>query len=84
MTAKLLQFVLKQHISDERSNVTDTGYKIRLFMELTRQLGIETLAESQEVPEWQKQTVRQRIQKSEENLEQLLVWDDVKDSLKLG
>ena len=53
--------------------------KVDFFMELVKELGFE-VQEEIEIPEEHKNIVRERIRTSKENPDQLLNWDDVKDS----
>ena len=55
--------------------------KFWLFMELIKQLGLET-SEKEGIPEEQMNLVRDRIKKSKENPERLLNWDQVQDNFK--
>lgn len=56
--------------------------KFKFFMELIRQLGLE-ITEEVEVPEEHKTIVRERIEKSKQNPDRLLDWDQVQNNLKL-
>lgn len=51
-------------------------------MELFVELGLD-ISPNIEISEEQKKLVRERIQKSEINQEELLDWEDVKDNFKL-
>lgn len=53
--------------------------KVDFFMELVKELGFE-VQEEIEIPVEHKNIVRERIRTSKENPDQLLNWDDVKDS----
>ena len=54
-------------------------------MELINLLGFEIVKKTEiEIPEEHKELVRKRIQKSNQNPEQLLDWDEVKDNFKLS
>ncbi len=55
--------------------------KLEFFMELVKQLGFE-ISESIEIPEKHKSIVRERIKKSKDNPEEILSWDEVKDSFR--
>ena len=55
--------------------VPDT--KLRFFMELFKQLGLEVSDEEFVIPEEHKEVVLERIQNTKE--EDLLNWDDIKD-----
>jgi hypothetical protein len=41
------------------------------------------LEDTTDVPQWQRDIVRERMQKSQEKPERLLDWDDVEDGFKL-
>ncbi len=56
-------------------NIPDT--KLRFFMELFKQLGLEVSDEEVVIPEEHKEIVLERIQNTKE--EDLLNWDDIKD-----
>ncbi len=56
--------------------------KFSFFMELVKQLGLETI-ESLEIPEEHKAIVLDRMRKSEENPDRLLDWENEKDNFKL-
>lgn len=53
--------------------------KFEFYMELFEQLGLEAEMEY-DIPEEQKEIVRERIKRSNENPELLLDWDTVKDN----
>ncbi|REL37583.1 hypothetical protein DYD21_07280 [Rhodohalobacter sp. SW132] len=57
--------------------------KVDFVLELIEQLGLEVSSEIMEIPEEHKAIVRERMQKSKENPERLLEWDQVKDSFRL-
>lgn len=65
--------------------VTIPDNKESLFIELLKSIsfvkGIETI-EDFEIPEEQKQIVRQRIEASETDPSRLLNWDEVKHKIK--
>jgi hypothetical protein len=65
--------------------VTIPDNKESLFIELLKSIsfvqGIETI-EDFEIPEEQKQIVRQRIKASEADPSRLLNWDEVKHNIK--
>ncbi|WP_373494969.1 addiction module protein [Aquiflexum sp.] len=52
--------------------------KFEFYLELFEQLGLETEFEY-EIPEEHKEIVRERIRNANENPDQLLDWDEVKD-----
>lgn len=52
--------------------------KFEFYMELFGQLGIETEFDYK-IPEEHKEIVRERIRNANENPDQLLDWDEVKD-----
>jgi len=52
--------------------------KIRFFMELIQNLGIEVIRES-EIPEFQKELVRDRIRNSKD--ENLVPWEEARKQL---
>jgi hypothetical protein len=52
--------------------------KIRFFMELIQNLGIEVIRES-EIPEFQKELVRDRIRNSK--VENLVPWEEARKQL---
>ena len=56
--------------------------KFSFFMELVKQLGLET-SENIEISEEHKTIVLERMKKSEQNPERLLDWDKVKDTFNL-
>ncbi len=53
--------------------------KFAFFMELVSQLGLE-MSEKQAIPQVQMDMVRDRIQKSKEDPDRLLDWNEVEDS----
>jgi len=56
--------------------------KFNFFMELIRQLGINVQSEV-DIPETQKNIVRERIVDEAENPMKINDWDSVKDNFKL-
>lgn len=52
--------------------------KFEFYLELFEQLGLETEFEY-EIPEEHKEIVRERIRNANENPDQLLDWDEIKD-----
>jgi hypothetical protein len=52
------------------------------FMELVKQLGLE-VSENLTISEKHKNIVRERIKKSDQNLERLLDWDKTQDDFRL-
>jgi len=56
--------------------------KYPFMLELFEQLGLE-IATEHEIPEWQKNVVRERIAEYEKNPEIALKWEDVKDDFDL-
>lgn len=56
--------------------------KVDFVMELIKHLGLEVAPKSK-IPEEHKTIVRERIQKSKNNPERLLDWEEVQDSFKL-
>ena len=56
--------------------------KLAFIIDLTKQLGFEAFVEDVEINDIQKETVRERIRKTNENPGRLLAWGDVKDSFK--
>lgn len=56
-------------------------HKIEFMMELIEQLGLE-VSEDIEFPEEQKETVRERNQKSNDNPDFIINWDEEKDDYK--
>jgi len=56
--------------------------KINFFIELFTQLGLE-VTEKIEVPQWQKEEVFKRMERSKNNPERLLDWESVKNDLKI-
>ncbi len=57
-------------------------HKVDFVMQLIEQLGLDVSDES-EIPEDQKEIVRERLQKSNKNPDRLLDWEEVKDSFKI-
>jgi len=55
--------------------------KIKFFMELFSQLGLE-VTEKTEIPEEHKQIVLERIKRSEQNPDRLRDWDQVQDNFR--
>lgn len=58
-------------------------HKVDFVMELIKQLGLEITAEQQEISEFHKSIVRERIKKSKMNPERLLDWDQIQDNFIL-
>ncbi|MCF8464109.1 MAG: addiction module protein [Flavobacteriales bacterium] len=56
--------------------------KYEFIMELIANLGLEVEAEM-EIPEWQKNMVRERVEEYKKNPDIALDWDDVKDDFDL-
>ena len=56
--------------------------KINFFIELFKQLGLE-VAQTIDVPDWQKEEVLKRMERSKVNPERLLDWEQVKEALKI-
>jgi len=56
--------------------------RLPIFMEIVEQLGFEVAGEL-EIPEEHKAIVRDRINKSDQNPERLLDWDQVQDNFQL-
>lgn len=56
--------------------------KVDFVMELIKHLGLE-VAPKPEIPEEHKTIVRERIQKSKNNPERLLDWEEVQETFKL-
>lgn len=56
--------------------------KYQFFLELIRNLGFDKPIEL-DIPEEQQAIVRERIQKSEQNPDRLLDWEQVQDNFKL-
>lgn len=70
-----------QYITDDEGQTTGVFIPIREWNELTsRYKGIEQ--DVYEVPEWQKEIIRERIKKSKKNPERLLDWEQVKNDFK--
>lgn len=59
-------------------NIPESKYKF--FMELVRNLGLET--NDTDIPEEHKEIVRERIKLSKANPDRLLDWDQVQDNFK--
>ena len=57
-------------------------HKVDFVMELIEQLGLDVSGEP-DIPEEHKAIVRERINKSKNNPDRLLDWEQVKDSFKL-
>jgi len=55
--------------------------KFDFFMNLVKELGFE-VSEKVEIPEEHKKVVRERMNKSEDNPQRLVEWDEVKDNFK--
>ncbi len=55
--------------------------KFQFFLELFGQLGLEVV-DVEDIPQWQKDEVLKRMQRSKDNPERLLEWDIVKNQLK--
>lgn len=53
--------------------------KYQFVMELIEQLGLE-VTNDYEIPEWQKNIVRERIAEYKKNPDAAIPWDDVKDN----
>lgn len=56
--------------------------KLAFFMELAKQLGLETFVYDIEITDTHKELVRSRIRKAAENPARLLAWDEVQDGFK--
>lgn len=56
--------------------------KYEFIMELIANLGLEVEQEI-EIPEWQKDIVRERIAEYEKNPDSAIPWDDIKDKFDL-
>ncbi len=56
--------------------------KYNFFIELFQELGLE-VAQTIEVPDWQKEEVLKRMERSKTNPERLLDWEQVKEEFKI-
>lgn len=56
--------------------------KFSFFIELFKQLGLE-ITSTVEIPDWQKEEVLQRMERSKANPERLLDWSTVQEELKI-
>ncbi len=56
--------------------------KFNFFIELFQQLGLE-VAQTIDVPDWQKEEVLKRMERSKANPERLLDWEQVKEEFKI-
>jgi len=56
--------------------------KLNFFIELFKQLGLE-ITETIEVPDWQKEEVLKRMERSKADPDRLLDWSSVQEELKI-
>lgn len=57
--------------------------KYKFIMELIRNLGLEVKSET-EIPEWQKNIVRERVEEYKKNPDMAIPWKEVRKSLDFG
>lgn len=74
-----------QYISDSTGQTTGVFIPIQDWESLKQKFADLEQEESKmvDVPEWQKEIVRQRLKDYRENPENVLDWDEVKDKFKL-
>ena len=73
-----------QFITDSNGKTTGVYIPIEEWNKFKKTYpDIDTASGDFEVPEWQKEIVRKRIEEGKKNPERYLKWDDVKDSFKL-
>jgi Zn-dependent peptidase ImmA (M78 family) len=74
-----------QYISDNEGKTTGVFIPIKDWEELKKE--IKGLSEKEEqmieIPDWQKNIVRERMEKYQKNPDRVLDWDEVKDKFNL-